>query len=147
MMSTPYQSLEYRMRQKRKSFHVLMAHIGILNNKSDLLAGYGADSTMELTESELDELIYRLKQMQVGKYEPSDDMRKWRSNVLAAINAIGVYNDNGDWQRVNAFLMDSRIAGKMLYEMTVPELKALHRKLLAIKRKQKPISKIEYSLN
>ncbi len=45
---------------------------------------------------------------------------------------LGVYDNTGDWTRVNAFLMDKRIAGKLLYQMTLEELKALTVKLRAI---------------
>jgi len=141
------QKQEVRMRQKRKLFHVQMHHMGIMNTKAEILASVGVDSTMELTENELDDLIYRLKQMELARYEATPLMREWRSNVLTVINQLGIYANNGDWSKVNAFLLDSRIAGKLMYEMTVPELKALHRKLKSIQRKQKPLHKIEYSLN
>ena len=128
-------------------FHVQMHRLGIMSSKAEILASVGVDSTLELTENELDDLIYRLKQMDLARYEPTPLMREWRSNVLTVINQLGIYANNGDWTKVNAFLLDSRIAGKLMYELTVPELKVLHRKLKSIQRKQKPFHKIEYSLN
>lgn len=137
------------MRQKRKGFHVLMHQLGVMNNKEDILGAYGVDSTLELSEAELDELIFRLKQMKISRYEPTPAMRKWRSNALIMINKLGVYADNNDWTRVNRFLLEPRIAGKLLYEMSVTELKALCEKLRIIERKQKQksLKTVEYSLN
>jgi hypothetical protein len=109
MMNAKNPPSDQQMRQKRKQFHAILAALGIMKNKSDLIANYGADSTLELTENELDELIYRLKQMQTARTEPTQLMRKWRSINLSLLTEIGIYSKPDDWGRVNAFMLDSRI--------------------------------------
>lgn len=146
-MNSTYQYSEQRLKNKRQQFHVQMHHLGIMHSKSSLLASYDASSTLELSEEDLDELIYRLKKMDLARYEPTPLMREWRSNVLSVINKLGIYVNNNDWKNVNTFMLDKRIAGKLMYELTVPELKVLHRKLMSIARKQDQKPKIEYSLN
>lgn len=102
-----------------------------------MLAGYGVESTKDLTNDQLDELIERLNDMQrKRKGEVPKAVRRQRSVILTILNKMGIYADNGDWSRVNAFLMQPRIAGKLLYEMNSDELLALARKLRVIQRKQ-----------
>lgn len=59
--------------------------------------------------------------------------KKWRSNVLHLMQVMGI--DTADWNRVNAFCMDGRIAGKMFRELTTEELDALYKKLRSIQSK------------
>ena len=61
-------------------------------------------------------------------------IRKLRSQVLNILTKMGIYNDNDDWERVNAYLSQSRIAGKVLYLCNEAELKALIKKLHAVHR-------------
>ena len=114
----------------------MMANLGLMDNKADFLSSYGVESTLELLEEELDELIYRLKQIGLARSEPTPMTRQWRSKILTVLTDMGIYNGAGSWQIVNTFLLDNRIAGKLLYELTVPEMKVLHRKLHSIKNKQ-----------
>lgn len=60
-------------------------------------------------------------------------LKKARSSVLVRIHRLGISTiDN--WDEVNAFLSSPRIAGKLLYEMSLEELKGLVKKLEAILR-------------
>jgi len=63
------------------------------------------------------------------------EMKRRRSAVLKRMQQIGV--DTTDWNRVNAFLRQPRIAGKPLYELDGGELDALIPKLESIKKKMK----------
>lgn len=60
-------------------------------------------------------------------------LRRKRSEVLKLMQQLGV--DTTDWDRVNAFCTDARIAGKMFRKISVDELEELAVKLRAIKRK------------
>jgi len=124
------------IKQKRRVAHALMYKAGALPNKRDILAGYGVESSKDLTDRQMDELIERLKEAVSKRKTTPPDVRQWRSNVMTMLNKCGVYADQNDWQRVNKFLLDKRIAGKLLYEMTVPEMKELHRKLASVARKK-----------
>jgi hypothetical protein len=61
-------------------------------------------------------------------------LRRKRSNLLAALAKIGVHTVGG-WARVNEFLLEKRIAGKLLYEMDVAEIEAAIVKVQQIARK------------
>jgi len=116
-------------------FHALLAKCGALPNKRDIIAAYGAESTKDLTPAQLDELIRRFGSIADNRDSTPALIRQWRSYVLVELNKCGIYADNNDWGRVNAFLMNKRVAGKLLYEMGLDELKALHKKLIIIARK------------
>ena len=53
--------------------------------------------------------------------------------MLLRIGRLGI-NTVDNWDEVNAFLMSPKIAGKLLYEMSLDELKSLVKKLEAIIR-------------
>ena len=61
-------------------------------------------------------------------------LRRKRSEVLKLMQQLGV--DTTDWDRVNAFCTDARIAGKLFRKISVDELEELAVKLRAIKRKK-----------
>jgi hypothetical protein len=58
------------------------------------------------------------------------EKKRLRSSILLRLQKHGV--DTTHWKNVNLFLLQPRIAGKMLFEMSVPEMKALIPKLEAI---------------
>ena len=60
-------------------------------------------------------------------------LRRRRSEVLKLMQQLGV--DTTDWDRVDAFCKDVRIAGKAFRHISIDELEALALKLRAIKRK------------
>jgi uncharacterized protein YqcC (DUF446 family) len=76
-------------------------------------------------------------QLQVNnasKYSQVDpEKKRLRSSILLRLQKHGV--DTTHWKNVNIFLLQPRIAGKMLFEMTVPEMKALIPKLESILKK------------
>ena len=61
------------------------------------------------------------------------DRRKARSEVLTLMTKIGI--DTTDWNRVDLFCKDKRIAGKPFRHLTIEDLKALKPKLRAILNK------------
>lgn len=105
---------------------------GIDQYRDAILQEYGVSSTADLNLQQLDELIDRFN----TKAEVTARTRTLRSDVMVTLDRLGVYVDNGDWQRVNAFLMQPRIAGKLLYQMSDDELLALNRKLRAMLAKK-----------
>ena len=61
-------------------------------------------------------------------------LRRKRSVCLKLMQQLGI--DTTDWNRVNAFCEDARIAGKAFRHISIDELEALAVKLRAIKRKK-----------
>ncbi len=75
-----------------------------------------------------------LKDMQLELERTTALTRKLRSKSLLVMQQLGI--DTTDWNRVNAFLMDKRISGKLLFQMSNDEITALISKLEVIKRKR-----------
>lgn len=61
-------------------------------------------------------------------------VRMLRSSVLHQMQLLGV--DTADWQRVDGFCLDKRIAGKEFRKLDGQELEALEVKLRIIRRKK-----------
>lgn len=62
------------------------------------------------------------------------ERKKKRSAVLHQMQLLGV--DTANWERVNSFCRDSRIAGKEFRELDCEELDALLVKIRTIRRKR-----------
>jgi hypothetical protein len=119
-----------------RKFHALLKEVGIEGQRENLLHGYGVDSLTELTDKQLSDLVTRLEGMKKTRYEVSDAMRRSRSVIITLLTDMEIYDPHTrDWERANAYLMEARIAGKLMYEMTLEELKALARKLRLIIQK------------
>lgn len=88
-----------------------------------------------MTDEEFNEMCDCIEQRQLeDRNSYKEKVRRARCSVLLSISRLGISTvDN--WDEVNAFLMSPKIAGKLLYEMTLDELKELKRKLEAILRK------------
>jgi len=108
---------------------------GVDQYRESILEPYGVASTADLTAQQLDELIDRFN----NKNEVTAVTRSLRSDVLVTLDKLGIYADNGDWKRVNAFLMQPKIAGKMLFQMCNEELTTLNRKLRSMLAKKADI--------
>ena len=90
-----------------------------------------------MLEAEYDAMCRQMEQ--VAGYDERrrrqyDFLRKARSGVLHQMQLYGI--DTTDWNRVNAFCQDSRIAGKQFRELDTDELNALNTKLRMIIRKK-----------
>lgn len=105
---------------------------GVDQYRDSILSQYGVESTADLNLQQLDELITQYS----NQAPASEHVRRQRSIILDLLTKLGVYKDAGDWEAVNAYLMQSRIAGKLLYQMSSDELNALQYKLRAILAKQ-----------
>ncbi len=124
-------------KHKIRIFHAILARTGLMDYKKDMLAPYGVESTKELTERELDELISNLQRHEDERKQETDaQLRKLRSQVLNILQRMGIYKTNEDWRHVNNYLKQPRIAGKLLYEMSIDELRSLIKKLRSIERKE-----------
>lgn len=126
-------------KQQIRVFHGLLRDLNIAGQKENILSGYGVESSKDLLYTQMEQIITGLKDLRAKKYEPAPATRRLRSKVLDLLTKLDVYKDNRDWKRVNEYLMQPRIAGKLMYDMNDDELKALIRKLTAIhsKREQK----------
>lgn len=117
-------------------FHVLLQQSGNTAHKADILAGYGVESSKDLTAEQLAELCETLANQVANKNKPPEPLRKARSVVLGLLQDLGVTARNGNWDSVNRYLSQPRIAGKVLYDMSVEELKECAKKLRVILKKK-----------
>lgn len=84
----------------------------------------------EMSRKEYNEMCAQLEERTGWK----DEIRMKRSLCLKLMQQWGV--DTTDWQRVNSFCLDMRIAGKEFARLGVDELEALSVKLRAMLRKR-----------
>lgn len=125
--------------QKTAKLRALWMRQGVDDMRDVILEPYGCKSTAELTETQIDELLQQFEQK---KEVVTAEVRAHRSVILKILTDIGVYQ-NANWARVNQYLMDKRIAGKLLYQMSVPEMKELARKLRSIRQKLQKRNQME----
>lgn len=118
-------------------FHAALNASNRANYKADMLAGYGVESTKDLTNEQLDELIASLNADRKPVKEASREVRKLRHQTLNVLTDLGVMKHSKDWNSVNNYLKQPRILGKRLNQTEdVDELKSLHRKLRKILRER-----------
>ena len=86
-------------------------------------------SLKEMTQKEYNAMCASLEERTGWK----EQLRKKRSVCLKLMQKAGI--DTTDWQRVNAFCEDPRIAGKVFARLTSEELEKLSVKLRSIQRK------------
>lgn len=87
-------------------------------------------SLRELTAQEYDRLC-NLLDAQVNDRE---QLRKERSSTLRLLQLVGVKTT--EWDAVDAYCQQARIAGKLFRKITIEEHRLLQRKLRAIQTKQ-----------
>ena len=120
-----------------RQFYTLLGQLNLKAQKESLLVGYDVESTKDLTEAQIKDLIGRLLNIQQGKAtEALPSVRKQRSIMLALLTDMGIYTDKSSWSDVNALLLNPRIAGKVMYEMDEAELKGAIGRIRAMKAKQ-----------
>ena len=104
-------------------------------NKDEIVEQFTEGRTTHLsqmTDAEFNEMCDAIE----GRFNRTayeEQIKKARSSVLLRIGRLGI-NTIDNWDEVNAFLLSPKIAGKLLYEMSLDELKALVKKLEAISR-------------
>ena len=87
------------------------------------------DSLREMTRTEYDACCDAMERITGIR----DDQKKKRSACLKLMQQMGI--DTTDWNRINAFCQDQRIAGKPFARLKNEELDALAVKLRSIQRK------------
>ncbi len=100
--------------------------------------GGRTESLREMTTKEYDTMCDAMQQM-AGGYRAQEiyreELRRKRSAVLKQLQKIGV--DTTDWNRVDAYCMNPRIAGKEFRKLTAEELDTVNIKLRIIQRKER----------
>lgn len=86
-------------------------------------------SLKEMTQKEYNAMCVSLEERTGMK----EQLKKKRSLCLKLMQKAGI--DTTDWQRINAFCEDPRIAGKVFARLTSEELEKLSVKLRSIQRK------------
>jgi hypothetical protein len=102
------------------------------------LQKYGALDLQDLTEAQLEETERELvaKHKLLLRDVPNKE-RKLRSAILVQLNQMGVGEGN-NWNQINKYLLEPRVCGKLLFECSFIELKALSSRLRAIDKKERP---------
>ena len=99
-------------------------------SKEDLVLQWtnGRTSSLkEMSEREYTLMIRQLRQ----QVENLEEKKKARSAVLKQFQLYGI--DTTDWDAVDRFCCNARIAGKPFRYLTIPELKSLRVKMLSIR--------------
>lgn len=135
--------------KKLQHLHRILLKLNAVDCKKDILSQYHVKSSTELSDNDLNAFIARLDKGAENRYTNCPEVKRWRSNALVHLNKYGKYVTNNDWSQVNEFLLDKRIAGKLLYEMNLVELKALVKKLYQMteKKQEKQLKEVYLALN
>ena len=97
------------------------------------------DSLREVTRREYQDLCEALEKVCPMSAEAKareaarEELRRQRSICLKLMQKLGI--DTADWNRVDAFCQDGRIAGKVFRFLDTLELEQLAKKLRSIERK------------
>jgi hypothetical protein len=119
-------------------------------SKEDVVWQYSGMLTTSLREffakhpEDYKRMIADLQVKVYSKTSNQAEIKRLRSAILHRIQRHGV--DTTQWQNINSFLQQPRIAGKMLFEMSVAEMKALIPKLESILKKDAEIRAAETHL-
>lgn len=126
---------------RRSRVAILLTQLDLMAHKADVLSKYGVERIRDLTDNDLSDLFWDLEA--TAKHRPAKspkpevppEVRAARSAVLNQLSAMGINCHGGNWQPVNDYLSQPRIAGKPLYDLDLEELTATAKKLRAIRRK------------
>ena len=123
-----------------KRLHAIIATTRDGYIKQEIKNAYGVQSTKDMTLGQINEAIEALNR-RTG-YDPSarererDQKRIWCSKILGSLQALGITAPEGDFTRVNDVLSSPKVAGKLLYQMDLTELKAAYRRLKMWEKKE-----------
>ena len=164
------QDPEFRLKNKRQQYHRLLLALGEEKYKSVIIEGTfpGKESTMELTEAQLDILIsdaerragnrgQEVKRQSIAPANNPEEyqIKKMRNKCLQVLAERGIKSTPKDWQPVNNeleapryqwILTDEQRAQGMINKRgigtfnTVESLRKLFYQLCAIRDNQKVIS-------
>ncbi len=128
-------------------FHVLLDQAGLKKQKANILAGQGVESSKDLTTAQIEAVCLYLQTEAEKRNAATPIIRRHRSNILNLLTGLGFTPSGWDgWQKVNEFLKRPQIAGKLLYECDLDQLKALEKKLYALLRQREEKIKAENRL-
>lgn len=107
-------------------------------DKEELVLDFTNGRTTHVSQMKRDEFTALCDMLQYGSEQEQQArniaLKKARSAALLRIGRLGIQTiDN--WDGINAFVQNPKIAGKKFYDLTVDELKSLVNKLEAIIRK------------
>lgn len=97
---------------------------------------YRTDSLKEITYGEYKKICDRLQEMVANAGSSNgntSELRRQRSICLLLMQKLGI--DTTDWNRINAFCLDGRIAGKVFRDLSIEDLEVLSKKLRSIGHK------------
>lgn len=133
-------------------FYVLLNRLPTTDReelKTSLVSQYTGgrtESLREMTQKEYDALCDAMQEM-AGNRKAREiaraELRRMRSAVLHQLQIMGI--DTTDWDRVNDYLRNPRVAGKEFRRLTIEELETVNIKLRIIQRKEKD-KNTDYSL-
>lgn len=107
-------------------FYALLKQMPGKVEKDDLIwqfTGLRTNSLRDMTAGEYDSLIHHMVGIVEQNKPDEQKIKKLRSGILTRLQRHGV--NTTDWAAVNRFMLDSRIAGKALYQMSIDEMQRL----------------------
>lgn len=125
-------------------FYVLLNRLPTTDReelKAELVNQYTGgrtDSLREMTAKEYNDMCEAMQQMDQNRKVREiyrEQLRQKRSVVLKLMQKHGI--DTTDWERVDAFCMNTRISGKKFARLTVEELDMVAIKLRIINKKDR----------
>lgn len=119
-------------RDYRRFFALLGLHPHI--DKDELVLQFTDGRTTHLNDMSGAEYMQMLGALEEASTPSQTELKRWRSSALLRIGRLGI-NTIDNWDQINAFVSSKKIAGKAFYNLTVPELQMLVRKLESIARK------------
>lgn len=121
------------MRNDYKLFYALLKQHPRVD-KEELVLQFTDGRTTHLGEMTDAEYMQMIGALEEASAPSRAELKRWRSSALLRIGRLGI-NTIDNWDGINAFVSSSKIAGKPFYDLKVPELQQLVRKLEAIERK------------
>jgi hypothetical protein len=118
-----------------KKFHALLRQTGQTAYKEAMVAGFGKASSKDLNTDELSALCAtleaKIKTSSKAIADAPKSLRKKRSMCLEVLREMRIW-DGKNWNAVNDYVVQKRVAGKLLFECTEDELTELYKKLKVI---------------
>ena len=133
-----------RMSRNYARFYVLLNRLPTADRdelKATLVSQYTGgrtESLREMTNKEYDAMCEAMQQMDKNykaREAYREELRRKRSTVLKLLQKQGI--DTTDWDRVDTYCENPRIAGKRFARLTTEELEAVAVKLRIIQRKER----------
>lgn len=135
-------------------FYVLLNRLPTTDReelKAELVNQYTGgrtDSLREMTAKEYNDMCEAMQQMDQNRKVREiyrEQLRQKRSVALKLMQKHGI--DTTDWNRVDAYCMNTRIAGKEFRKLTIDELETVNIKLRIIRRKEEENNNSNQLLN